>query len=340
MDDLKKIKNAYGEKMMHFCRDNFPTILEKPGSLYRILSKLFHPSKLLIDDINKNNDDFKDIFINIIMYEFLEYRKYKIDEDQVVTKTPAELLDEAGYILYECKTEEDIQKFRKYYKRKDNIVPEYTPGTTPIPYNGEELCTFNGGRLKRCRVFFAVKKNVDEIKREDFTEPKRQDEYGTSVISIQFANDENNTISIKNRYNHTITDKNPDATFGNNLDNIIPGLTKAFEQEYDLNITSEDTDLYDELSGYIRAEDGKYYKYNYEADNIYYCPDNIIIENRKVKQYDKSRYLLVGQLLIDFQDKTISICPNALDNRNTLSILNYDSFLDAFSNIKSIKVET
>ena len=36
-------------------------------------------------------------------------------------------LDEAGYILYECKTDADIQKFKKYYKKD------------------EELCTFGDG---------------------------------------------------------------------------------------------------------------------------------------------------------------------------------------------------
>ena len=38
---------------------------------------------------------------------------------------------------------------------------------------------------------------MDEIKREDFTEPMRQDKYGTSVISIQFTRGDINTLSIK-----------------------------------------------------------------------------------------------------------------------------------------------
>ena len=82
--------------------------------------------------------------------------------------------------MYECKTESDIQEFRKYY------AP------------GEELCTFNGGRLNRCHVFFAVKKNVDQITRTNFLNPQRQDEYGTSVISIQFTRGKPNILSIKN----------------------------------------------------------------------------------------------------------------------------------------------
>ena len=75
-------------------------------------------------------------------------------------KTPSELLREAGYILYECKSEEDMTKFKKYY------AP------------GEELCSFWLNRLESSFVFFAVKENVDDIKREDFKNPKRQDLYG------------------------------------------------------------------------------------------------------------------------------------------------------------------
>ena len=175
-----------------------------------------------------------------------------------------------------------------YYYRK-NKIPEYIPGK-PIESNkGEELCTFNGGRLNSCYVFFAVKKNVNEIKRENFKNPFRQDEYGTSVISIQFSKDDTYTLSIKNRYNHTVN--NPDATFSNDLDNIIPGLTKSFENYYGHQINSSKQVF--ELDGYVRANDGKFYKYNYEVDNIYYCPDNIIIDNFEVKREyanEKERY--------------------------------------------------
>ena len=136
----------------------------------------------------------------------------------VTDKTPQELLSEAGYELEICETEDDIQKYKRYY------AP------------GEELCTFSGGRLESCYVFFAIKKNIDQIRREDFPRTQhddppasREDEYGTSVISIQFGRS-TNVLSIKNRYNHTVT--NPDATFSNNLENIIPGLTDSFQRTY------------------------------------------------------------------------------------------------------------
>lgn len=77
-------------------------------------------------------EEFKDY-----IYSFIDIE----NNNHIITKKSIrELLSKAGYDFYECHIEEEIQSFRKYY------AP------------GEELCTFNGGRLNRCYVFFAVKK--------------------------------------------------------------------------------------------------------------------------------------------------------------------------------------
>ena len=297
MDDLKLIKKHYGEKLSHLCRELFPTLLETPGKLYTALTSTFNPNRHLYDDIIKHHEE--DVF-KAIIYNAID-NNIAFEE---VDKTPQELLKQAGYTLYECHTEKDIQSFRHYYKRRNNeVLPEYIEGESPVEYNGEELCTFRGDRLKRNYVFFAVKDNADKLKREDFKgREMRDDEYGTSVISIQFSKSLPNTLSIKNRYNHTVT--NPDATFSNNLDSIIPGLTKAFEREYGFSIQSNVCGL--ELPGYVLANDGKYYKYNYEIDNVYYCTDNIIIHNGEVEKYEKERYLIVDYFIIDLKEKRIS----------------------------------
>ena len=209
-------------------------------------------------------------------------------EEVIVEENPFELLKKAGYNLFECQTEEEIQSFKRYYEPN------------------ERICTFNGNRLSICHVFFAVKENVDEIKRKDFSDPQRQDAYGTSVISIQFTKGDVNTLSIKNRYNHTVNQ--PDATFSNNLENIIPGLTYSFTKHYNLNINQNDSkDL--ELPGYVLANDGKFYKYNYEINNIYYCPDNIIIDRFGVKKdyQEKEKYILADYFLIDLVNKKVKI---------------------------------
>ncbi len=273
MDDLTIIKRKYGEGMMHLCRELFPTILDKKGVLSKILLDSFYPSREII----------KDLLSNDLIYDFRNFilSKYNklynvLPSSYKTNKTPQELLDEAGYILYECKTNSEILKFKKYYQKK------------------EEICTFKENRLFTHHVFFAVKKNVKEIKREDFSNPKRQDLYGTSVISIQFTKDDNHTLSIKNRYNHVVN--NPDATFSNNLDNIIPGLTYSFSKHYGLNQLNPTYNF--SIPNYILIKD-KYYKYNLSVEETYYCPDNIVIINGEVKQLEKERYLFLDNSIIN-----------------------------------------
>lgn len=312
--DLKIIKKYYGEKMAQFCRDYFPSILEQEGILPKIMFSKFGPTHSLYDDIidNELEEEFKDY-----IYKFYSFEKKNVETN----KSVIELLEEAGYNFYECHSEEDIQAFKKYYAK------------------GEALCTFNGHRLDRCHVFWAVKKDVDKIKREDFLEPTRQDRYGTSVISIQFARGSSNTLSIKNRYNHKVN--NPDATFSNNLDNIIPGLTEAFEREYGLNITQSSLDDF-ELRNYVMGNDGRLYRYNYERNNIYYCENNVIVDNNEVKQLDKSRYLLIDYFIIDLKEKSVKLYDNLI--RDSFVDLFKDDIVDKFEiekqtdNSKTIKI--
>ena len=286
--DLKIIKKKYGERMMKLCRELFPTLLEKEGLLSRLLLEHFEPTRFLYEDIISNElvIDFKGYIYSLVnIEEILE------DEEKDNYKTPKELLEEAGYDLYECHTEEEIQSFRKYYREN------------------EKLCTFRGNRLERCYVFFAVKKGVDNIRRENFQNPKREDLYGTSVISIQFTKDKNHTLSIKNRYNHTVN--NPDATFKNNLDNIILGLTESFSRYYGMTQAKLTNDF--EIPGYVEASDEKYYKYSHEINNIYYCPNNIIIDNFRVKRLKQNK-LLIDYFILDLENKTISLYDYCLED--------------------------
>ena len=299
--DLKVIKKKYGEEMMHLCRELFPTLLETEGLLPTLLMRSFKESHS-IEQYIKNyrlETDFKKY-----IYSFVD-----VEQDHKLSSnyTPEELLGEVGYQLYKCHTEEEIQSFKKYYAPR------------------EELCTFRGNRLERCHVFFAVKENVEEIKREKFKKPKRQDEYGTSVISIQFTRDSSHTLSIKNRYNHSVNF--PDSTFGNNLDNIIPGLTDSFAQYYGMTQSCHQRQF--ELPGYVQARDGKFYKYNYEIDNIYYCENNTIIDHFEVIEYPKERYIIFDYFILDLQTKKIKVYDPGIS----------DNFPDTIGEIERIEIK-
>ena len=281
--ELEKIKKIYGERFMKLCREFFPTILEKEGVLLEVLTSKFGANckNLYEDIINSENE-----------YEFKKYIFSKIDVENdmriIKNKTAYELLDEAGYTLYECNSEEEVQAFKKYYAKD------------------EELCTFHGGRLNRCVVFFAVKKDVDNIRRENFSKPRREDEYGTSVLGIQFDKRGQCTVSIKNRYNHRVN--NPDATYGNDLEKIIPGLTNSFKEllvQRNLKLDTSNIEIL-EMPGYVMASDGKYYKYNIEIDGIYYCPGNIVIDfGNVVKIENPEKQLLIENFVLDMQNKTL-----------------------------------
>ena len=305
--ELKKIKKIYGERFMKYCREYFPTILEREGELLNILEKSFSRNCRLSEDIN--TDELKEELKEYI-YSQIDIEK---DEEQNInpTKTPYELLDEAGYNLYECKNEDEIQEFKKYYKE------------------GEELCTFNGGRLNRCVVFWAVKKNVDDIKRENFDNPRREDEYGTSVMGIQFTKGEMSTVSIKNRYNHRVN--NPDATYGNNLEKIIPGLTESFEEllkERGLNLNTKNVEEFN-IPGYTVASDGKYYKYNLEINGVYYCPGNIIIIGNYIHRLQPEKQELIDYFILDKENKTLKPYDSKID----------DCFVDEFGDIEKIEIK-
>ena len=299
--ELKKIKKLYGEDLAHYCRANFSSILETDGLLLKILTNNFYPTKSL----------YKDLYIQDKLLSFKNYIYYlsnieNVQED-IIVDTPENLLRSVGYTLYECKTESDIQKFKKYY------AP------------GEELCTFGSNRLETCYVWFAVKDNAEILNRKKFKHPMRQDEYGTSVISIQFDRDDTHTLSIKNRYNHKV--ENPDATFSNDLDNIVAGLTKSFADYKGMRQIFDDEILC--LDGYIYTNDGKYYKYNYEINEVYFCPDNIIIDNLGVHKYPPEQYIIFDYYILDLKTKTITIYPNST---------RYESFPKTVTDISQISI--
>lgn len=70
--DLVWIKKHYSEKLMHICREQFPTILEKEGLLPKLLSDNFAQTSSLGEDLENWNkiDDFKSFIFSLIDVDF------------------------------------------------------------------------------------------------------------------------------------------------------------------------------------------------------------------------------------------------------------------------------
>ena len=310
--ELKKIKKIYGEKFSHLCRELFPQILEQEGMLLQILQEKFSKNcDTLYENIKENEliDNFKELIYNI----FDRNREEQCEKDEE-KRNPYEILDEAGYDLYECLTEDDIQRYEKYY------APN------------EVLCTiYNGGRLNSKVCFGAVKKDVNKIKRENFKTPKKSDEYSTSVLAIQFDRCHNSNVQIISRYNHTVP--NPNCTLNNNLDNIAEGLQESFARVLEERgcFLNETQAIDFEIPGYTLAGDGKYYKYNLEIDGKYYCPGNIIIENGVAREIGKPEEVILSDYFkIDLKKGKIE---------SLIEDIDHDSFVDDLMDIEKIEVK-
>ena len=302
--ELKKIKKLYGEDFAKLCRTLFSRILDDEGRLLEILLQTFAPSHSLYDELISQNRTFE--------FKGYIFRKAGIatPEKRDIDKTPEELLASAGYKLYRCKNDREVKSFKKYY------AP------------GELLCTFrDSSRIKKNDIFFVVRDNVESIKREDFKYPEREDRYGTSVMSLQFDKTDG-SLSIKNRYNHAV--ENPDATYANDLDAIVPGLTDSFAKYYGLDSRvdySRYPDLH--LAHYVQDEKGVAHRYNELINGIFFCENNVVINRDGIAvQYDKGRYELVGTFLIDKSSKTMT----DLSGRK-------DSFANLFKDVEKIETE-
>ncbi len=240
-----------------------------------------------------------------IMQYLVSLKNIKIEE-HAVHKDPITLLSEAGYDAYYADTLEKQNAIQKYYTPK------------------EELCTFRDPtRFVRYFIINAIKKDVANIKREDFKgKEKREDQYGTSVLSIQILKN-GGFISIKNRYNHTI--ENPDNTFNSNPDNIIYGLSDAIKHHFHVDFSAKETPLPD---NFIALND-KIIRFNFEQDDIYFG-DNFYVKNGIIHPIDRDKELLLDSFLFNTKTKEIK----------NISSSHTDSLPDVLMNeIKNKKIQ-
>lgn len=269
-EKMKSISEAYAKMM----RDNFSASFEDEKLNNLLNDLIFDDEKSLFADLLKNNIDWFKSFVYNSLWD------KKIIKSNKWVK---ELLSQVWYDFFICKTKEDILQFKKYYKE------------------WEALCTFNyiEDRLEKYHIFWIIKKDIDKIIHQ-WSNKTRQDIYWTSCCSIQVNKNNCNDISIKNRYNHSVN--NCDATFGNNLNNIIDWLEFAFNNEFDFKIKKQN---WFESDNTI-FKNWKFMIYNYEINNIYYWI-NKIYKNWNFEIFDKNKFILIDYFLIDLEKKCFKI---------------------------------
>ena len=267
----KKLKKQNGEKFAQTVRNFHSGLLEIPelDVILRHAGRNAQPLLPYLMTLMASNDD----------------EEVAPSEPQ----DPFELLDQAGYDAFHADT----------LKKQNSIKPYFR--------KGELLCTFNDkARYKDYHIVHAIKKNVDEIEPADI--PGREDEYGTSVISIQMVKD-GGFISIKNRYNHSVL--GCDNTFNSNPDNIVFGLSAALKNHFNIDFAQSKVSL---PNGY-RSVDGQVFKYNNYTDGIYYG-NQAWICNDKIHRVDRSGGdALFENYLFDNKEKILkTVYPGFLDS--------------------------
>lgn len=230
--------------------------------------------------------DIPDI-VNIVKYSgrdaepLLEYleslKKIEIKDFKNKIETPFELLNRAGYSVEYADTLQKQNNIKKYFK------------------SYEELCTFKDDtRYIRYYILNAVRYDVDKIIRENFTKPRREDDYGISVISIQILKT-GGFVSIKNRYNHIV--KNPDNTFGSNPDNIIDGLSASIQHYFNVDFSSRKLSL----PGNYVFMNNKIIQFHTEQNNIYYGKD-FYVKDGVLKEIDKNSKVMFDLYVLDLKN--------------------------------------
>lgn len=200
----------------------------------------------------------------------------------------------AGYNTVIFDDEEKIAECKKYYAA------------------GEVICTYNNlsGRMSQYHMLVAIKKDIDKIQRSKT--PQREDEYGTSILNIQIAKNGSH-MSIKNRYNHTVSEC--DSTLNNNLDLLVPGLQAKVLGYYNIASLNKNKNYYKNIVNI----NGVYLKYVTEVENVYF--GNFVLDSKNgVRFADNGRYYVNTDrdniCVLDFHDKKVI---KLLNERNQIS---------------------
>ncbi len=224
----------------------------------------------------------------------------KKKEKVISSKTPYELLKEAGYEAFYVDSLE-----------KQNLIEPYF-------VDGEALCTFSDkNRYIDHHIIHCVKRGAEKLKRSDFKNPKREDEYGVSVISIQILK-KGGFVKITNRYNHSV--ENPDNTFGSNPDNIVLGLTFALERQFKMKLNC----FQNVPEGYV-FQKGCLFKFHTERENCY-IGENFFVADGNSHSFNKDYEVVADCFVFNLKEQTISSLIEPVKELNDLT--NQMIFLD------------
>lgn len=199
----------------------------------------------------------------------------------LLLEDPFTLLKKAGYDAFYADTLKKQNSIQYYYA------------------DMESLCTFRDpNRFKDYHIIHAIKEGADKLNRRDFNgKEKREDEYGTSVISIQILK-KGGFISIKNRYNHTV--EAPDNTFKSNPDNIIAGLSQSLKDYFSVDFASQPIDFDRDFI----LVDKRIFKYHLECQNRYFG-DGFYVFNNKPYFINRDYQLLIDNFIVDFKENKV-----------------------------------
>ena len=207
-----------------------------------------------------------------ILREIRDTSSKPVIKQEVINKDPIELLKDAGYNAFYVRNAIQKNSIKKYFRP------------------GEELCTFSDStRHHNYFIIHAVKHGAENIKPSKH--PEREDEYGTSVISIQIAK-AGGFISIKNRYNHNVN--NPDATFSNNPDNIIMGLTESLKKKFGVDFVTHEA----RMPHNYRVINDQLVRFNYEEHNVYF-DEKYYFEGSSINKLNTDYEIMLDYVILD-----------------------------------------
>ncbi len=258
-DMYKIIQKQNGHEFAKAIRNHHSGIFEIPN-IDKIVKYAGNDAKPVLDYLSA-------LLLNNKKQERLEY----ID--------PFILLKIAGYNAYIANTYE-----------KQNAIKQY------FIYD-EELCTFSDKtRYQKYHIINCIKENAEKLKRKDFKIPKREDEYGASVLSIQIRKC-GGFIKILNRYNHGVN--YPDNTFNSNPDNIIKGLSHSLSKHFNVDFSQSTDNLPDKYTLFGNM----IIKYNYEINDIYFG-GNFFISDDEITSLNNDEIML-DQFILNWKTKKI-----------------------------------